>query len=133
MGICTHAHPLFNPSKLWLLSLQGRHPFSRPCYCYCIMAGNMHARTQPPAWRSAKAAPKCAIFNPRTLAISGPATTRCGYCSFSRLRWHAGCGRWFGHDDDVFPERHRRRSHHHHHRHVQECHMMFTVLVIKFK
>ena len=89
-----HKSILFNLCKSYicLSSSQLRYSSWWLCYCFCIMAGNTRMRTQPPARRSAKAVPKCAIFNPRTSVISGAAVTKCGSCSFSRWRWHVRCG-----------------------------------------
>ena len=79
------------PDSCLLCSWQW-HSSSRACSCSCITGGNTHTRTQPPARRSGKAVRRSAIFNPRTSEISGPATTRCGYCSFSRFPSDVGCG-----------------------------------------
>jgi hypothetical protein len=63
-----HKSILFNLCKahICLSSSQLLYSSWWLCYCFCIMAGNTRMRTQPPARRSAKAVPKCAIFNPRT-------------------------------------------------------------------
>ena len=110
----TRALPtVFNPRQLSLCLLSSQQRSSLPwvCCCYCITGGSTHSRTQPPVWRSAKAAPRCAISNCQMSAISGPATTRTGSYSFSFWEWCV----WPGRPESLLDEpdrysRHAKRS-----------------------